>query len=375
MATDTALIEKREELKRRLDAVEYKTMVDIFLGRFNLLLGRDNRLAKSFPLWPMTLLLNIAVSAISFAVIYVAGDWTNMLKYFKMLELSYGFGILWIILNASLAISALIVINQCVNRIIALWRKQVLDLTESIESLHEFTYWLEQACNWRLHLLVTGVGGILISLFLVRVISAGIGTFVGYGFTFMMLILFIFYPAALYLFWVVILLAARLRRYSLRLFVADPASSEIITRLSRELGFVLYMVALYAAIFAFITDLTGGFRFLWVRFIEVLAVWLPLVAMFILNQTGLSAIIRRTKLNTLHRIQVRVDTLQPTKKFNNLENLEAINRLLDYHDRVKATRNSAIDLNTTLNFINSLLLPLLAFLLGNLDKLIALLPK
>jgi hypothetical protein len=39
---------------------------------------------------------------------------------------------------------------------------------------------------------------------------------------------------------------------------------------------------------------------------------------------------------------------------------------------VKATRNSAIDLNAILGFINSLLLPLLAFLLANLDLVLKL---
>ena len=35
MSTDTALIEKREELKRRLASGEYKTLVDIFLEWFD----------------------------------------------------------------------------------------------------------------------------------------------------------------------------------------------------------------------------------------------------------------------------------------------------------------------------------------------------
>ena len=45
---------------------------------------------------------------------------------------------------------------------------------------------------------------------------------------------------------------------------------------------------------------------------------------------------------------------------------------MDFHDRIKATRNSALDLRAGLNFLNSLLLPLLAFLLANLDKIFAL---
>jgi hypothetical protein len=45
--------------------------------------------------------------------------------------------------------------------------------------------------------------------------------------------------------------------------------------------------------------------------------------------------------------------------------------ITENHDRIKATRNSALDLRAGLNFLNSLLLPLLAFVLGNFDKILA----
>jgi hypothetical protein len=43
---------------------------------------------------------------------------------------------------------------------------------------------------------------------------------------------------------------------------------------------------------------------------------------------------------------------------------------MDYHDRIKATPNSALNFRASLNFLNSLLLPILAFILANLDKVI-----
>ena len=53
--------------------------------------------------------------------------------------------------------------------------------------------------------------------------------------------------------------------------------------------------------------------------------------------------------------------------------LAQINKLLDYHDRIAATRNSALNLRAGLSFVNSLLLPVIALLLTNLEKIIALL--
>ena len=82
--------------------------------------------------------------------------------------------------------------------------------------------------------------------------------------------------------------------------------------------------------------------------------------------------IRRVKWKTLSEIQAKVEKLQTSKNFGNQETMDAIKRLMDYHDRVKATRNLALDFRTYLSFINSLLLPLLAFILGNLDFVLSL---
>jgi len=91
-----------------------------------------------------------------------------------------------------------------------------------------------------------------------------------------------------------------------------------------------------------------------------------------LNQTSLSSIIRRAKWKTLNEIQARVEKLHASEKLGEKDTMEAINRLMDYYDRIKSTRNSRVDLGAVLNLINSLLLPLLALALGNIDKILAL---
>jgi DNA-binding GntR family transcriptional regulator len=103
--------------------------------------------------------------------------------------------------------------------------------------------------------------------------------------------------------------------------------------------------------------------------------WSPTIALFILYQTSLASIIRRAKWKALNEIQSQVEELRASNNLKDKETMEAINRLMDFHDRVKATRNSAIDSSTIINFINSLLLPLLAFLLGNFDKVLSFFSK
>ncbi len=54
------------------------------------------------------------------------------------------------------------------------------------------------------------------------------------------------------------------------------------------------------------------------------------------------------------------------------DTLEHIRALIDYHNQVKDTPDSALNFRAGLNFLNSLLLPLLAFVLANLDKALSL---
>jgi len=373
MTTDNALIEKREELKRQLASGEYKTLVDVLLAWFERTFQKIIRRSDPIPLWLSTATLSLSLALINFVTVYITSDWANLLKYFTMLKLTYKLGILWIIFNSTMAVSGLILINQRIKQILVFWGENVLDLIESTANFDEFTIWLKQVCNWKLHVLIMIVGGVFIGSYLVSIISTTLGIFIGYGFTAMIIIIFMFYPAALYQFWIIILLSKGLGKYSLKLFAADPSSSEIISRLSKELGFVIYIVALYAAIFGLITALTGGFRRPIVGFIEVLLVWLPLIMMFILNQTSLANIIRRAKWKTLNEVQAKIEKLRASKSFGTPKTMDTISKLIDYHDRVKATHNSAIESSTIFNFINSLLLPLLAFLLGNLDKVLPLL--
>jgi hypothetical protein len=367
VTTDTALIEKREELKRRLAAGEYKTLIDIFLEWFDRLIRKITRRTKPFPLWLITVILSLVSTLIGFASLYIAGDLTNTRNF---LGLRPGFDVLWVVSINLLFFADLVLVNQYIGRILVFWNENVLGATESILSLEKFEDWLESVCNrWR-HLLVTIIGGIVVGLYFM---ATGIlrNTSIGYSPIIGIIILSIVISATLYQFWMAMLLSAGLRQYDVHLFSADPSSSELISRLSGELGFFIYIVAFSGTIGALLSALAGELLQIF-GVAQVLGVWLPLIAMFSLNQTSLSSLVRRAKWKTLNEIQAKVEKLQAAENFEAKETIDAINRLLDYHERVNRTRVSALDFRTYLSFINSLLLPLLAFILGNLDLVLKL---
>ena len=364
MATDTTLIEKREELKRRLAAGEYKTLVDIFLEWFDRLIRKLTRHTKQLPIWLITVILSLTVTLIGIAIIYYSSDRAFLINFGKA---SGGLGTLTIVSGSVISIASAVAMNQYVKRIFFLWHDEILDETESVASLVDFEDWLQKICNWRLHLLVTIIAVVILTPNAILMINTQLGVSPGYSVILSAIILSMFLYAFVYPFLLVIYLSARLRGYDLKLFAVDPSSSELISRLSGELGWVIYLVAVYGIIGLISIRLGFGSINPFVIVVQLLLAWLPIIILFALIQTSLSHIIRHAKWKTLNEAQAKIEKLRASKNFGNQETMDAIKRLMDYHDRVKATRDSALDFRTYLSLVNSLLLPLLAFILGNLD--------
>jgi hypothetical protein len=133
----------------------------------------------------------------------------------------------------------------------------------------------------------------------------------------------------------------------------------------------VYIAAVLAAIVTLVAALLGWLTLATIIFLALVG-WGPLTALFVTNQVALAKIITRAKWKKLNEIQAQIEKLEAEENIAEKETMETINRLMDYHDRIKATRNSALDLRAGLNFLNSLLLPLLAFLLGNLKEVLKL---
>jgi hypothetical protein len=167
---------------------------------------------------------------------------------------------------------------------------------------------------------------------------------------------------------------SRLHRYHFDLYEADPSSSEVVGRLSRLLTFIMYVTMGY------IVWLTIG-----LTFVDVLTaatplpgivfsvfVWAPTVILYAAGQFHLSEIITHAKWKMLNEVQAKVEELYKERKIPDEGLLDRLGKLMDYHDRIRDTPNSALNFRAGLNFLNSLLLPVFAFLLANLKEVISL---
>jgi hypothetical protein len=54
--------------------------------------------------------------------------------------------------------------------------------------------------------------------------------------------------------------------------------------------------------------------------------------------------------------------------------MEKVNRLLDYHDRIKSSKHEVINLRAGLDFLNSLLLPVVGAIMGNVEAFLQKVP-
>ncbi len=169
----------------------------------------------------------------------------------------------------------------------------------------------------------------------------------------------------------------RLNRYEFDLYTLDPSSSELVGRLSRLLSYAFYVTM------AYIVQLTLGLSFVGVLttetpvpgFIVSALVWVPAIIMFISGQLDLNNLIAQAKWKTLNEVQGKIEQLYAEQAVPDKDTLERLGKLMDYHERIVSTPNSALNFRSGLNFLNSLLLPVLAFMIGNLKDVIAFFQK
>jgi hypothetical protein len=168
-----------------------------------------------------------------------------------------------------------------------------------------------------------------------------------------------------------LLLPGRLGRCHFKLNAWNPASSEVVSHLSSLFNYIAYMIAfLLAAVALFAVSLV---TFDLSNLILHIPVWLILIIIFIVSQRSLTRIIRRTKRESLNQVEAQMEALKQGGNLADQETMQALTRLWDYHDRIVATRDSVLDLNGVMNFINTLMIPLLGYLFANISSILKLL--
>lgn len=355
MIADDQLAKEREVLKNQIEIGKYKSLADLILDE---LIGRRlqklTRSAKSISFWYSGVVMALATLLVGALTSITTGEF-----YFVRSEV-----ILRAIWAAGMGFLMMIGAKIGLRLFLTTLCESTIDSIESAADLDDLQSKLASMSNLKKQLFFSLALGLV--AFFWPVVWDRIGVdFLGWGLTLVLVIVWFQGGVANYYIFPLLTLPAQLSRYHFKLYAADPNSSEVIDRLSDMLNSIVFIVAAIGASFTlgmvFLEFLDAQLYIFW-----VLGVWGILIVIFVNNQYALSRIVSKAKQKKLNEIQARIEKLEAEENIADKETMEAINRLMDYHDRIKATRNSALDLRAGLNLLNSLLLPVIGLLLGNI---------
>lgn len=195
-------------------------------------------------------------------------------------------------------------------------------------------------------------------------ISDYIGQFIGIGLLVGTIVFGLLLGPAIYLEGCYYFFITHVGRYSYTLNHTSPAHSQPIYRISRIVTVLIYSIAIFIAVATATVAFSIGAVVL-----AMLIGWIPTIVYFFASQLSIKRIITNAKWKMLDRIQEQIRKLNDGD-ITNKENVEAITKLMDYHERIRATPNSALNLGSGMNFAGQLALPIIG---ANLDKIIKLL--
>jgi len=275
--------------------------------------------------------------------------------------------LLWAGITGALALIA----NKVnVRLFLATFRSSPLEKIQSLEDMDDLENWLER--NFGLmRPFVSGIifgpvlGYVLYTSWLqVAGMAFHVGPFVTITLASIQAVWVVWYFYPFY-----VSFPARISHYHYDLYTTDPSSSEVVWQLSQLLNSILYITI------AYIVYLTVGLAYFKVLSFDVasvktalifsLFVWAPTVLLYVTGQQHISGLITRTKWGILNEIQTKIETLYAEQEIPDKVTVERLQQLMDYHDRIRATPNSALNFRASLNFLNSLLLPIIAFIIAN----------
>lgn len=372
MSDNLALQEKRNELKRQLTTGEYQTLFGRMCAGASRFIQRITRSTKPLPAWYGAVVIGLSQLLIFGLLPLLAGE-------ADLYRASYGStsGVRLLvggcfIIGLQVA-GPLAVLDGRYRSIFASLADRLLDSIESTSDLTDLQRWLMAVSSVRKPLFIGIVYTVIIAPYNVVFLSKFLGVFIGAGGIYAQLVTCFFSGISVYYGVLFASFHTRIHSYRFKLYAADPSNSEAINCLSDIFSRNEYVLGVFLAFTTLVFALLGVLSVYGI--VVVIVGWIPMIVIFAIHHYVLARIITTAKWTTLYGIQAQIERLEAQEDTPTDDTLEHIGKLMDYYDRIKATHNSALDLRAGLSFLNSLLLPLVAFILGNLDTIVALFHK
>lgn len=352
------ITQRQAELKEKLANGAYPSLATRFLDLSEKLTQKVTRNPSPLPVWYKGTVYTLLVWLLALFILVVFPPHTIPAADIFLAGIT-------IMLVTSVGV---ILTHEMHELLLKTLRYTVVDKIATIDDLEDLDKWLFRVLNVRKQLFFS----FIIALFVVPPANFLWNQIRGGATLDTMLVGFIIVmqgSLGIYVFAAVFMAPGQLLRYQFNIYSLDPASSELIQRLSGALNRTMFVLAVLLAI---ITYWLFSFTLLAdnVAIFLVLFAWVVIILVFINGHYSLATIIRRVKWKKLNALQNQITAVEVDGDLTSKATTDALKNLMDYHDRIRDTRNSAFDVRSGLGFVNSALLPLLAFILANITDVI-----
>lgn len=356
MAKKDTLAEKQNSLKQKIILREETTLLNDFFHKTTIFLQKAIRRRETLSDW-------WGVSLITMLFILIAIGVFSLQASMNPTHYSLVF---WDIV---FMIPTIICIKIHSDSIVTHLHEQIIGFLQSNESLGDLERWWNTYTNKRSAIIFIVLFLIFTMPFVYLLAYLPTVDFPTPGLLILLLIVQVFFAMGFYNELVFLTLLSRMQNYQFDLFESDPADSTVIGNLSSMFMGTIYLSAVISTLLTLVAVATQNFTPLAI-FLILIPLWSVTTFFFVLIQFSLAKIITKKKDETLNSIHKKIESLKIGQNFMDEKTREAFNWWLDYYKKVKQTRNSAMNPGSTLGFLNSLLLPLLTFVLTNLGTLL-----
>lgn len=249
---------------------------------------------------------------------------------------------------------------------------QALECLPEMSDRQDLKQWVGQVFSLKTQTIAPLLSGLFAGLLLAYGVSLLLNTNLTIGGVVAIIVYAIQSASYICTYYMILALPHRFAIYNVKLFAVSPGDSEIIEQLSNLLSRNVIAIGILASFFTLWFWIFQIFQPIWTVLL-LLAQWLVIISAFSIGQSALAALIKQAKRRKLNDIQARIELIEREGDISRKEDLESIQRLVEYHERVKKTRASALDFNAVLQFLQTLLLPLIASIIANINEIIKLL--
>lgn len=353
MRKDAELIKKRSELKQEITAGMNLLLMGLIFEYASRLIQKLTRSATPPPFYYTVIVVALVIQLPGLLIAILLNETRQYTKFFAVTVLALEY-----------AVAANVVAKLNINYVLQNIRDHIIDAIESVDNLSDLLHWLSNLWVGRNPIYFGIMFGIIFDALSVGILSQATGEFVGVGIATSGFLGAAILGVPIYYIFQMVLLPLRLTPYQYNLFEASPIHSEVLRRLSLTLKNYTYVITISIAFSTFLWGINFDARYL--NIISLIIGWIPLTLQFLSNRLALNKIARNAKWKTLKAIELKIRKIQENADLADKETMECITRLMDYHDRINATHDTALEFRARISFLNQILLTLLGYVIGNI---------